>query len=44
MEEMDTQSLVFAGLPKYHSPQTVVDFLQKLLRSEDMAIIRQAKA
>ena len=43
MEEMDTQSLVFAGLPKYHSPQTVINFIQKLLRSEDMATIRQTK-
>ena len=44
MEELDAQSLIFAGLPKYYSPQTVVDFIQKLLHSEDMATIRQTKA
>ncbi len=44
MEELDAESLVFAGLPKYRSPQTVRDFLQKTLRSEDMAVILQAQA
>ena len=42
MEELDTQSLIFAQLPKYRSPQDVRDFLQKLLCSENIATIQQA--
>jgi hypothetical protein len=40
MEEMDDLSFVFAGLPKYQSPQIRKDFLQKLLNSDSMSIIR----
>ena len=44
MEEMDAQSLIFAELPKYRSPQSAKDFLQKILYSENMATIQQAQA
>lgn len=44
MEEMDVQSLIFSELPKYRSPQIIKDFLQKILQSENMAIIRQEQA
>lgn len=44
MEEMDTQSLIFAELPKYRSPQAVKDFVQKILRSDNMTTIQQAQA
>lgn len=40
MEELE-QSLIFAELPKFRSPQTVKDFLQKVVCSENMATIRQ---
>lgn len=43
MEEMDTQSLIFAELPKYRSPQAVKNFLHEILQSKDMATI-QAQA
>ncbi|MBC3798231.1 RNA polymerase sigma factor [Acetobacterium tundrae] len=39
MEEMDTESAIFAELPKYRSPQNAKDFLQKILCSENMATI-----
>ncbi len=39
MEEMDAKSQVFADLPSYRSPQKVRDFLQEILRSEDMVTI-----
>lgn len=39
MEEMDTESAIFAELPKYRSPQKAKDFLQKILCSENMATI-----
>lgn len=39
MEEMDTESAIFAELPRYRSPQKAQDFLQKLLRSDSMATI-----
>jgi len=42
MEELDSQSLIFAQLPKYRSPEVVRDFLQKLLCSENVATIQQA--
>lgn len=42
MEELDTQSLIFAGLPQYRSPQAVKDFLQEVLHSDNIAAIRQA--
>lgn len=41
MEEMDHQSLIFANLPHYKAPQIMKEFLQKILQSEDMAIILQ---
>lgn len=44
MEEMDTQSTVFADLPRYRSPQKIKDFLQEIIRSKDMATIQQAYA
>ncbi len=40
MEEMDELSLVFANLPKYHSPQSAKNFLEKLLASDTMSIIK----
>ncbi|WP_373264877.1 RNA polymerase sigma factor [Hungatella hathewayi] len=40
METMDTLSLVFADLPKYRSPQDMKDFLEKLLDSNSMNVIR----
>lgn len=39
MEEMDTESAIFAKLPSYHSPKTTKDFLQNILFSENMATI-----
>lgn len=39
MEEMDTESAIFAELPRYRSPQSAKDFLQKILSSENMATI-----
>lgn len=43
MEEMDAQSLIFAELPRYRSPQKVKDFLQGLLQSDHIAAIKQTK-
>ncbi len=43
MEELDAQSLIFARLPRYRSPQRVKDFLQRLLQSDYMAAIRQTQ-
>ncbi len=43
MEEMDAQSLIFAKLPQYRSPQKTQDFLRTLLQSENMAAIQQTK-
>lgn len=40
METMDTLSFVFADLPKYRSPQDMKDFLEKLLDSNSMNVIR----
>lgn len=40
MEEMDELSLIFAGLPKYSSPQEAKPFLEKLLVSDSMNIIK----
>jgi RNA polymerase sigma factor (sigma-70 family) len=40
MEKMDELSLVFTELPKYRSPETIKNFLNKLLQSENMKIIR----
>lgn len=42
MEKIDTHSLVFAGLPHYQSPQSVRDFLQRVLHSEEMETILHA--
>ncbi|HBU12529.1 MAG TPA: RNA polymerase subunit sigma-24 [Clostridiales bacterium] len=39
MEEIDSQSHIFANLPRYRSPQKVQDYLQKILHSEDMETI-----
>lgn len=44
MEEMDAQSLVFANLPHYRSPQTARDFLSKILHLDDMTTILNARA
>lgn len=44
MEDMDEQSIIFAQLPKYRSPQAVRNFVNDLLRSENMATIQQAQA
>ncbi|MDF2633056.1 MAG: polymerase sigma factor RpoE [Caproiciproducens sp.] len=43
MEEMDRQSLIFAELPKYRSPQVVKEFLQKILHSENIVTIQTAQ-
>lgn len=40
MEKMDELSLVFAELPKYRSTEVIKDFLKKLLRSNNMSIIK----
>lgn len=40
MEEMDHLTDVFAQLPKYRSPLSTKDFLEKLLASDSMNIIR----
>lgn len=40
METMDELSLVFAQLPKYRSPEVIKDFLQKLLDSDKMSVIK----
>lgn len=40
MEEMDDLSSVFAELPRYRAPQDAKDFLEKLLTSGTMSIIR----
>ncbi|WP_303869663.1 RNA polymerase sigma factor [Acetobacterium wieringae] len=39
MEEMDTESAIFAQLPRYRSPKNTKDFLKKILGSENMATI-----
>lgn len=43
MEEMNTQSAVFAQLPRYRSPQSVKAFLQTILQSDKMEAIRKAQ-
>ncbi len=43
MEEMDTQSLIFANLPRYRTSQNVKDFLHRILHSDDMATILYAR-
>lgn len=43
MEEIDTQSFIFAQLPRYRSPQKVKDFLQKLLHSNSITTIQQTQ-
>lgn len=40
MEEMDDLSFVFADMPKYHTPLEIRTFLDKLLSSDNMKIIR----
>ena len=40
MDEMDELSFVFAGLPKYRAPQNTKVFLERLLTSETMRIIK----
>ncbi len=40
MEKMDELSFVFAELPKYRSTQIIKDFIKKLLRSDNMNIIK----
>lgn len=40
MEEMDAQSLIFANLPKYRSPQDTKTLLEKLLSSQSMNTIK----
>ncbi len=36
MERIDAQSRIFASLPHYRAPQATRDFLQKILRTEDI--------
>ncbi len=40
MEKMDELSFVFAELPKYRSTQIIKDFIKKLLKSDNMNIIK----
>lgn len=40
MEELDELSLIFANLPKYHSPDDTKAFLEKLLASNNMSMIK----
>ena len=40
MEEVDTMSGVFAGLPMYRSPEVVRDFLRRLLNADEMSTIK----
>jgi len=40
MEEMDALSHVFLDLPKYHSPLNIKSFLEKLLNSNRMNLIK----
>lgn len=40
IQAMETLSFVFADLPKYRSPQDMKDFLEKLLDSNSMNVIR----
>lgn len=40
METMDSLSFVFADLPKYRSPQDMKNFLEKLLDSDSMNVIK----
>lgn len=40
MEEMDELSIIFADLPKYRSPGDIKVFLEKLLTSNNMNIIK----
>ncbi len=40
MEEMDELSLVFGRLPQYRSPKVIKGFLEKLLDSKNMSIIK----
>lgn len=40
MEEMDEQSLIFANLPKYRLPGDTKAFLEKLISSNNMEIIK----
>lgn len=39
MEEMDRQSLIFAQMPKYRSPETVRNFISDLMQSKQMEVI-----
>lgn len=41
MEEMDELSLIFADLPKYHLQSDTKAFLEKLLSSDNMSVIRE---
>lgn len=40
MEEMDELSFVFADMPRYRSPQEIKLFLERLIRSDKMDVIR----
>lgn len=40
MEKLDTQSMIFAQLPKYRSPQIISDFILKLLQSDNIKTIQ----
>lgn len=40
MEELDRQSLIFAQMPKYRSPERVQEFIGKLVQTENMKIIK----
>ena len=43
MEELDKQSLLFASLPRYRAPKNAKEFLQRILRSENMETILSAE-
>ncbi len=40
MEKMDDLAYVFAELPKYQSPEVTRDFIRKILRSDQMSMIK----
>jgi RNA polymerase sigma factor (sigma-70 family) len=40
MENLDSLSLIFAGMPQYRTPQTAKDFIRNLMNSKDIQLIQ----
>jgi hypothetical protein len=40
MEKLDQQSMIFAQLPQYRSPQLIHNFIRKLLQSDNIKTIQ----